>query len=271
MIHENNERKVTMDRRCFLRHALGTLVGGLGMGGFARPLMAMGRASRIDVAYLALRGAPENPRPGAIEQMLLELARNTSVEVKAQAPPIAPTAIDLYDHPMVALFGVDAPPPMAPDERRALERFLRAGGLLFIDDSSGLRKSPFDQWVRHELRTIFPNTPLERISSRHVVFRSFFLTNRVTGRTQISRFLEGITLDAEHTPVIYSRNDLAGAFARDIAGGYRYECVPGGAVQRTAAYKLGINILMYALCLNYKLDLTHVRALLNRPRGVSDR
>ena len=40
--------------------------------------------------------------------------------------------------------------------------------------------------------------------------------------------------------------------------------------QREAAYKLGINLLMYALCLNYKHDLTHVRALLKKRRGVFD-
>jgi hypothetical protein len=147
---------------------------------------------------------------------------------------------------------------------------MRSGGILFIDDCSGLSSSPFDASVRREVARLFPKPDLERIPDSHVLFRTFFLLNRVAGRSSIQGYLEGVTLGEEMTPIIYSRNDLAGAFARDPVGGYLYECVPGGESQRELAYKLGINILMYALCLNYKHDLTHVRALLKRKRGVFD-
>ena len=43
--------------------------------------------------------------------------------------------------------------------------------------------------------------------------------------------------------------------------------VPGGEPQREQAYRLGINLVMYALCLDYKDDHTHVMRLLKRRRG----
>jgi hypothetical protein len=40
--------------------------------------------------------------------------------------------------------------------------------------------------------------------------------------------------------------------------------VPGGERQREMAYRTGVNIVMYALTGNYKADLVHVPALLER-------
>ncbi|MEI9887355.1 MAG: hypothetical protein WDN08_12785 [Rhizomicrobium sp.] len=40
--------------------------------------------------------------------------------------------------------------------------------------------------------------------------------------------------------------------------------VPGGERQRELAYRFGINLVMYALTGNYKADVVHVPALLQR-------
>ncbi len=260
-----------MSRRGFLEAVAGGLVSLVTGGLFgARRGHAMGRATQVDVGYLTWEGVEPNPRPGVIELMLLELARNTSVDVAVETVPVAPEGRALFDHPMVFLFGTRALPPMSAAGRANLEHYLRSGGLLFVDDSSGLFSSPFDDSVRQLVAQLFPGDRLERIPSTHVLYRTFFLLERIAGRAAVKAYLEGVTLGDGITPVIYSRNDVAGAFARDPLGGYLYECVPGGEAQRVAAYKLAINLMMYALCLNYKHDLTHVRALLNKRRGVFD-
>ena len=43
-----------------------------------------------------------------------------------------------------------------------------------------------------------------------------------------------------------------------------YPVVPGGEVQREMAFRVGVNIVMYALTGNYKADQVHVPALLER-------
>ena len=268
--------KTGLTRRRFLGRlvpaAAGALIwpGAAGSLAFPRSARAMGRATQIDIAYLQIAGAEPNPRPGVIELMLLELARNTSVDVAVEAVPVDAGSQRLFDHPMAFLFGTRGFPPLSDQAASNLERYLRNGGLLFIDDSSGLFSSPFDDAVRREMARLFPNDELGRIPADHVLYRTFFMLHRIAGRAAIKGFLEGVTFGDGLTPVIYSRNDVAGAFAQDPVGGYLYECVPGGQRQRVAAYKLAINIMMYALCLNYKHDLTHVRALLNKRRGVFD-
>src|SRR5262249_40600650 len=66
--------------------------------------------------------------------------------------------------------------------------------------------------------------------------------------------------------VVYSQNDLAGAWERDESGAYAYEVSPGGEPQRELAVRGGINVCMYALCLDYKDDTVHL-PLIPRKRG----
>ena len=40
--------------------------------------------------------------------------------------------------------------------------------------------------------------------------------------------------------------------------------VPGGEIQREMAFRFGINLVMYALTGNYKTDVVHAPALLQR-------
>ena len=66
--------------------------------------------------------------------------------------------------------------------------------------------------------------------------------------------------------MLYCQNDLGGAWARDAFGRWEYEVSPGGARQREMAFRLGINLVMYALCLDYKDDLVHTPFILKRRR-----
>jgi hypothetical protein len=66
--------------------------------------------------------------------------------------------------------------------------------------------------------------------------------------------------------VLYCRNDLGGAWARDRLGRWLYDCVPGGEAQRQAAFRLGVNVVLYALTVNYKQDQVHSHAIRERLR-----
>ena len=65
---------------------------------------------------------------------------------------------------------------------------------------------------------------------------------------------------------MYSQNDLAGAWNRSEAGDYEFDVSPGGEPQRELAVRLGINLCMYALCLDYKDDAVHLPLILNKRR-----
>ena len=64
--------------------------------------------------------------------------------------------------------------------------------------------------------------------------------------------------------LMITSNDLAAAWALDDRNRALFPVVPGGEVQREMAFRVGVNIVMYALTGNYKADQVHVPALLER-------
>ena len=62
------------------------------------------------------------------------------------------------------------------------------------------------------------------------------------------------------------KNDVMGALNRDVSGTWEFEPSPGGQRQRELATRLAINLVMYALCLDYKDDAVHLPVIMNRRR-----
>ena len=66
------------------------------------------------------------------------------------------------------------------------------------------------------------------------------------------------------SPVIIGGNDWAAAWAVDGSGRFISAPSPGGELQREMALRFGINLVIYALTGNYKTDVVHAPALLQR-------
>jgi hypothetical protein len=164
---------------------------------------------------------------------------------------------EIFSHPFLYLAGAEAFEPFSGEERALLRKFLEGGGFLLVDDAAGHVGTGFDASVREEMRNLFPRTDLQRLPSGHTVFRSFYLLRHIGGRRLVHPYLEGIFI-GDLTPVIYCQNDLGGAWERDPAGNWVYPCEPGGEAQRREAFKLGVNLLLYALTANYKQDEIHI-------------
>ena len=110
---------------------------------------------------------------------------------------------------------------------------------------------------------------MTRIASDHVIKRSFYLVDGAPGRLAIAEYVEGIELD-ERMAVVFSHNDMLGALERDGFGNWLLEVSPGGEQQRNMTHRFGVNLLMYATCLDYKDDQVHVPFLLERRRWRVD-
>ena len=148
---------------------------------------------------------------------------------------------------------------------KTLRKYLSYGGFLFIDDNSAKSDSGFDHSVRRMVNRLFPQTPLRNIPRDHSVFRSFYLLNTVSGRAIIKSYMEGISVKGR-TVLIYSANDQAGAWSRNKLGDWNYDVIAGGYRQRQLSIRLGINIVLYALTLDYKKDMVHLPIILERLR-----
>ena len=151
-----------------------------------------------------------------------------------------------------------------------MRRYLSYGGFLFIDDNSAQPGSAFDASVRKMVSALFPQNPLQKIARDHSIFRSFYLLNTVSGRSIVKPYLEGISIKGR-TVLIYSSNDQAGAWSRSKLGHWNYDVVAGGYRQRQLSIRLGVNIIMYALTLDYKKDMVHLPIILERLRRYNSK
>ena len=250
---------MTTTRRQILA-ALAALGAGIGV---PRISQALGEPP-VGVARLVLPGL-SNPRPGAIATLMKEVGANSSVETSLKVVELGPDSERLFDYPFVVLLGDKGFDPLSDKAVANLRLYLREGGFLFIDDSSGIRGSDFDHSVRRETARILPGTKMARIGREHAVYRSFFLMRGAAGRVMVRPYLEGMWV-GDITPVLYSTNDLMGSWIRGGDGRWQLEVVPGGESQRTQARRLGLNLVLFALTSNYKRDAVHVRTLLERMR-----
>lgn len=198
-----------------------------------------------------------DPYPEVHREVLRFLQLTTSVKVEPARRIVTVRDDLLFSSPLLAISGSDDFPPFSDEEIETLRNFLKGGGMIFIDDVSGQKAKGFDKTIRQELRRILPEgewfkLPLEE----HPVFRSFYLLRTIGGRRIVNNYLEGINLSGR-TAVVYSQNDLLGAWAKDRLGNYLFTCLPGGESQRLEAIKLTANIILYSLTGTYKTDYIH--------------
>lgn len=208
------------------------------------------------LAQLRYRGGDWDPYPQFLVPLLQELEARTSIDALKERRVVSPGEAAFFFSPFVFMAGRYEFEPFSPQDRAILSRFLSLGGFLLAEDSLGQPGYGFDKSFRQEMAKILPGQELKKLPLDHAVYHSFYLLREVAGRTTVTSYLEGITMD-NWTPVIYSQNDLAGAWSRDKLGRWLYPVTPGGENQRALAFKTGINIIVYALTGDYKNDLIH--------------
>jgi hypothetical protein len=242
-----------ISRRIFIKAALSLI----GQQIFFRPRISWAAPfPHFFFAQINYRGGEWDPNPFFPEAIIEELELRTSINAFKERRVITPLSPELFFCPFLYMAGRYEFDPFTAQEREILRRFLTYGGFLLAEDTVGAKGFGFDHAFRRELSEIFPDEKLKQLPPDHSVYQSFYLIQTHGGRQNISPYLEGISI-GRWTPVIYCQNDLAGAWSRDRYGNWVHECVPGGESQRKAAFKMGINIIVYALTADYKKDLVH--------------
>ncbi|MEZ5925366.1 MAG: DUF4159 domain-containing protein [Hyphomicrobiaceae bacterium] len=179
--------------------------------------------------------------------------------------------------------------PIRPDARELsdaavakVDSYLKNGGMIVFDTRDALEALPqiggLTSTGTEALRRVVGRLDIPALAPappEHVVTKSFYLLKSFPGRYDTSPLWvesdptadedagQGRRIDGVSSILITS-NDLAGAWAIDDNATPLYAVVPGGEEQREYAYRVGVNIVMYALTGNYKADQVHVPALLER-------
>ena len=171
-----------------------------------------------------------------------------------------------------------------PDATLAkIDTYMKQGGMIIFDTRD------FGSGLPTGVGTGDGGTPLQRllgrldlprlepVSESHVLTKAFYILRTFPGRwdggqmwveAESAEATDGDTRKARRadgvSSIIVTPNDLAAAWALDGNNRPMFPTVPGGDAQREMAYRVGINIVMYALTGNYKADQVHAPALIDR-------
>ena len=203
---------------------------------------------------------------------LSEILRNrTSVE------PADPVGLDLEKdeprlYPLIYWAITSTQPALSAKASAALDRYLRTGGILFIDTRD--QQLSFDRPAggNPDLKRLLggiETPPLVAMPPDHVLTKSFYLLSDMPGRWQGGKIwieLGNGRVNDGVTTIVIGANDYAGAWAVDQRGRGLMPVSPGGETQREMAYRFGVNLVMHALTGNYKDDMVHMPDIMQRLR-----
>jgi len=245
-----------MKRREFL---LGAAAAAAGLVLLPRRALALGELSQFRFAQLQ-HGGRWDPRPTGLKRLAWEIEKRTSVELSLDPKPVTLSDPGLFRTPFLTLQSDGAFPLPSEAELTRLRRFLTSGG-------SCSRTRP-----TASTRSIVRSARSPRRSSRSGPSRACrrarplpqLLPRGPRGGRLVQRpYLEAVVVD-NRIVMLVSMNDMAGAWARDSFGNWEFDVSPGGNTQREMTFRLGVNIVLYALCLDYKDDQVHLPFLMKR-------
>lgn len=225
---------------------------------------AFGDSTGVELVSVEGNGNTADAR-NVTERLAWEVRKRTSVEPILEPGRARLDKPSLFRSPFLYWRGDADFPPLSEDAIEGLRKYIHRGGFILIDDASAGGEE-FDRAIRRELLRAFPALPLKPIPSNHTIYHSFYLLSRPVGRVQGPAFLEGVTY-GDRVAIVYSRHDLGGALERDKLGAWSQAVVPGGEAQRERAIRLGVNLVLYALCTDYKDDQVHAPFIMRR-RGA---
>ncbi len=194
-----------------------------------------------------------------------------------------PARDELAFYPLLYWPIVAGQPQPPPEARSRLAAYMKYGGTIVFDTRDALTARPGGapteeaKWLRTLLEGV--DVPeLEPLPRDHVLTKTFYLLDRIVGRTEIGQtWVEALPppdpADRVHrpvragdgvSPIIIVSDDLAAAWASDAEGRPMFPLIPGGGRQRELALRSGVNLVMYTLTGNYKADQVHAKDIIER-------
>lgn len=182
-------------------------------------------------------------RPSDLNNLLQSMKEKIDVNFSSEARFFSEINTDPEKNPIVYRSG-HFHFTLKPEERKRLREYLLNGGMLIFNTAMGSK--PFFDSACAELTAIFPEMKLQRLSSDHPIFHSYYDLGQVEYRSGVRKagytsnepMFYGITVDCR-TLAVVSRWCMASgwdAVEDDSIMGYSID----------SSQKLGINLMSYA-------------------------
>lgn len=174
--------------------------------------------------------------PTSLPNLIKYCNANINTKINPKPATVEPGSSDIFSYPFLHMTG-HGNVVFNDAEINNLKKYLKSGGFLHIDDNYGM-----DQYIRKEIKKIFPNNDLIEIPSTHPIFQKPF------------SFPNGLPKIHEHDG---KRPQAFGVFIDSkLVLLYTYECDLGDGWEdpevhhdpisvREKALKMGANIINY--------------------------
>jgi hypothetical protein len=217
--------------------------------------------------------------------LTLFLAQRTALET-GDPVGVDPARDELAFFPLIYWPIVPGAPKPPQDAINRIDAYMKQGGTVIFDTRDAIEAPPGPGGESQtpgmiELRNILSSLEvpeLEPVPREHVLTKTFYLLRDFPGRFNSGQtWVETLPREDDDeaaskparggdgvSPIIITSNDLAGAWALRPDGQPMLPLTPGEPRQREFAFRAGVNIVMYTLTGNYKADLVHAPALIER-------
>jgi hypothetical protein len=174
--------------------------------------------------------------PTSLPNLISFCNQNLSTNISKDVPYVEAGSNDIFNFPFVHMTG-HGNVVFSNAEVENLRTYLLGGGFLHIDDNYGM-----DEFIRVELKKIFPNQELVELPSNHPIFHQKYNFN-------------GLPKIHEHDDkrsqafgiIVEGRLVCLYTFETDLGDGWEDQAVHNDPTEkRLQALQMGANILMYA-------------------------
>jgi hypothetical protein len=157
-----------------------------------------------------------------------------------------------------------------PRERKTLREFLLGGGMIIYN--TGLGSAPFYRSVIRELKEIFPEQPIQRLTSDHPIFHSYYDVDRVSyskgvraaGFKGNEPWFDAIEINCRVVALV-SRWGMAVGWQDSVQDEYQ-------AYMPESALKLGMNIFSYASAMRaWAKNAAYSMKFIDKDKSSSDK
>jgi hypothetical protein len=247
---------------------------------------AIKAVSQTHLAYVVTGNADvDSIVKAGMSGLTLFLAQRTALEA-GEPIGVDPAHDELAFFPLIYWPVIPGAAKPSQDAINRIDAYMKHGGTVLFDTrdaieaapgAGGESQTPGMQALRDILSSL--DVPeLEPGPREHVLTKTFYLLRDFPGRFNTGQtWVEALPREDDDeaasrparggdgvSPIIITSNDLAGAWAMRPDGQAMLPLSPGEPRQREFAFRAGVNIVMYALTGNYKADLVHMPALIER-------
>jgi len=190
-----------------------------------------------DIAVLKYSGGGDwYANPTSLPNLVKFCNQNIKTKLNPKVNSVDVGSAELFLYPFVHMTG-HGNVVFSNNDIQNLQNYLISGGFLHIDDNYGM-----DEYIRKEIKKLFPNTALVEIPKTHPIFQTPY------------SFPNGLTKIHEHDnkqPQAYgifieNRLALLYTFECDLGDGWENQEVHNDPINvREKALKMGANILNY--------------------------